>query len=732
MNVQHLILKKFRSYVLRNLLMILLLCAIIIPVCINYYNRSTDSYMVTQKNALDASSSLLNKQMLMLDGLLERHARSTDSNLMALRSSLLPSDYLTVSDLHSIVSTMCASSDLLEDLFLVFPNSQTIVSKHGGFATLGTQSGYDYFMNYYSFSDSSFISEITAPPVSSVISFRDGLNFSCSGQSGTSDVAFIYGKPLGNSSTKIYAYLLISQSGLESLFSSVDGELLLYAPSGRQLATLFAADDGASFKLGDSNVLSAADSSRVSTLLHVNMDNYYALLHSSLLTLLLFSLGMILMSIALAVFSAYSTCQPLHKVLTTLKEYNPELPNYDDAFSYLLSGIENFHQVQENISSKLENTQRSLAQNYIDRCMHSPDFTVGLLPSDPNELPDIENFPLHYVLAYVVVNIGKSTQDEIDLRMLVTMLGNRLAAELDAILHPLHYYSFALIIPAVSDDDQQLNLLRERVHEISETMHLQLCVAVSSICDGIFQLNAAYKSARAVMASRASEPGVHVANFEDKPAHMPIHDSIQLYEAVVSGNYPAAHDILLEQMTADTPFADVEQRYYYARAPLLMAQRDVCPDSTSMPPSYSLYQSPRQLFGHLDEFMRAVCEKAALNRSTSESSAETENIHLSIDRVIQYINDNYGRDDLSVQIICNECSINEKALNEICRTAIGMNASAYIRQLRMDKASSLLRNTDTKVIDILKICGYNTPNAFYKAFKQTYGKSPSEYRSMFR
>ncbi len=61
-----------------------------------------------------------------------------------------------------------------------------------------------------------------------------------------------------------------------------------------------------------------------------------------------------------------------------------------------------------------------------------------------------------------------------------------------------------------------------------------------------------------------------------------------------------------------------------------------------------------------------------------------------------------------------------------------MNVSVFIRQLRMDKASSMLRNTDVKVIDVLKECGYNTPNAFYKAFKQMYGKSPSEYRALFR
>ena len=89
-------------------------------------------------------------------------------------------------------------------------------------------------------------------------------------------------------------------------------------------------------------------------------------------------------------------------------------------------------------------------------------------------------------------------------------------------------------------------------------------------------------------------------------------------------------------------------------------------------------------------------------------------------------------DSLSVQSICSACETNEKIVNDASRNAANMNASAYIQQLRMDKASSMLRNTTVKVNDILKECGYNTPNAFYKAFKRVYGKTPSEYREVYR
>ena len=46
----------------------------------------------------------------------------------------------------------------------------------------------------------------------------------------------------------------------------------------------------------------------------------------------------------------------------------------------------------------------------------------------------------------------------------------------------------------------------------------------------------------------------------------------------------------------------------------------------------------------------------------------------------------------------------------------------------MQTAKDSLLNTDMSIKDIVTLCGYLNSNTFFKAFKRTFGVSPSEYR----
>ncbi|PHM55737.1 AraC family transcriptional regulator [Xenorhabdus hominickii] len=58
----------------------------------------------------------------------------------------------------------------------------------------------------------------------------------------------------------------------------------------------------------------------------------------------------------------------------------------------------------------------------------------------------------------------------------------------------------------------------------------------------------------------------------------------------------------------------------------------------------------------------------------------------------------------------------------------GIGVTAYIRQLRLKKAIYTLAYRDTSIIDIALTCGYESPEAFSRAFKSAVGQSPSEFR----
>ena len=49
----------------------------------------------------------------------------------------------------------------------------------------------------------------------------------------------------------------------------------------------------------------------------------------------------------------------------------------------------------------------------------------------------------------------------------------------------------------------------------------------------------------------------------------------------------------------------------------------------------------------------------------------------------------------------------------------------------MQKAASLLKNTDKSVLEIAGIVGYNNGSKFAGAFRRVMNKSPNEYRKSF-
>ncbi|PHM70942.1 AraC family transcriptional regulator [Xenorhabdus kozodoii] len=58
----------------------------------------------------------------------------------------------------------------------------------------------------------------------------------------------------------------------------------------------------------------------------------------------------------------------------------------------------------------------------------------------------------------------------------------------------------------------------------------------------------------------------------------------------------------------------------------------------------------------------------------------------------------------------------------------GIGVAAYIRQIRLKRAIYELAYNDSSVIDIALICGYESPEAFSRAFKSSVGQSPIEFR----
>ena len=67
--------------------------------------------------------------------------------------------------------------------------------------------------------------------------------------------------------------------------------------------------------------------------------------------------------------------------------------------------------------------------------------------------------------------------------------------------------------------------------------------------------------------------------------------------------------------------------------------------------------------------------------------------------------------------------------SKLIHSATGTTFKALLQQARMRKAADLLRNTGLSVSDIIAAVGYDNTSYFYRAFRESYGASPKEYRA---
>jgi AraC family transcriptional regulator len=66
------------------------------------------------------------------------------------------------------------------------------------------------------------------------------------------------------------------------------------------------------------------------------------------------------------------------------------------------------------------------------------------------------------------------------------------------------------------------------------------------------------------------------------------------------------------------------------------------------------------------------------------------------------------------------------------RVTIGKAPHQYLRQLRIERAMLLLRETDTGVVEVAFACGFANQEHMTRLFKQHCGTTPAAYRNTLR
>jgi AraC family transcriptional regulator of arabinose operon len=96
----------------------------------------------------------------------------------------------------------------------------------------------------------------------------------------------------------------------------------------------------------------------------------------------------------------------------------------------------------------------------------------------------------------------------------------------------------------------------------------------------------------------------------------------------------------------------------------------------------------------------------------------------------------YIRDNLSQQLSLNDVAsylhISERHLSRLFSKEFGESFTSYIRKIRIQKATTLLTNSELSIKHIADETGYNSVHYFTRVFTSETGQSPGSYRAKNR
>jgi AraC-like DNA-binding protein len=212
----------------------------------------------------------------------------------------------------------------------------------------------------------------------------------------------------------------------------------------------------------------------------------------------------------------------------------------------------------------------------------------------------------------------------------------------------------------------------------------------------------------------------------------PIDVELALIAAVTNADYKKTRSILttviqssLEGRRGDDRFAACAQLSSALRRTVLRIL-SVMPGTVHIssvldPGSLNQFDSPEDFESEIMEVFDSLCTEMAAVSMRSDTM---------IMRINEYIAANFTNPDLSLPQIAERFSLSKSYLSRIYKEKCGVNMSASIEKLRMEKAMALLNETDLTVAQICCEVGYLSPNSFYKAFKRFYGISPKQCREI--
>ena len=296
---------------------------------------------------------------------------------------------------------------------------------------------------------------------------------------------------------------------------------------------------------------------------------------------------------------------------------------------------------------------------------------------------------------------------------------------------------FALLINSASDD---MEVFSQEFYAISRLIDMEndqarITFAVTHFTDSVRKMSSLFNSAQVAMEYRLINRQSQVVNSgrlaridNRQYVGIPTNVEVSVTNYITVGDYASAIQLIDAQINSimknELPyeyFKHMLSSFVNAFVLALSSRNIPIGDVFDNDPYQELHSLTN--VDEIRDFFRYACEKAC-----SYIMSSRKNSTASLQKILQYIQENYQR-DFSLEEISRYSGFSSQYFSRYFKEQMGITFTDYVSQLRIQKAKKFLAEPNSLVSTVAYAVGFENVNSFIRMFKRYEGVSPGKYKS---
>jgi two-component system, response regulator YesN len=288
--------------------------------------------------------------------------------------------------------------------------------------------------------------------------------------------------------------------------------------------------------------------------------------------------------------------------------------------------------------------------------------------------------------------------------------------------------------------DKSFSILEEIRQNVEKYLKISITIGLGSMCNSLSKLRESYRTALAALDYRliiGENKVIFIEDLEPQTADNVAFDEEKEKNLISSIKFGAQDDVkkAVDALFNDisgvkASFKDYQLYLIEITAAISKLSRNLQLDTGEIfDTNDTLYEKVFRLKS-LDE-VRKWIEENCIKLMKHISNKRQNTTAILLEKAKDYIKNNYGNNELSIQKLADHLHISPSYLSMIFKKYAGVTFLKYLVNIRLEAAKELLGNTDLKTSEIAEEIGYPEINYFSYFFKKNFGMSPREYKNKY-